>query len=76
MSEPTSYQLLKDIHKVTSNLEAKMNKRMTLIEEKQDKIESRLDNISGKASVGIIIMSTVIGTGISLIADWFKNIGR
>ena len=75
MSKPTSYQLLKDIHEATSNLEKKLDKRITLVEEKQDTIETRIDTMAGKATVGMIILSTVIGTGISLIVDWFKNFG-
>lgn len=73
MPEPTSYQLLKDIHKVTQDLDKKWDKRMTSIENKQDATETKIDTIAGKAAVGVIILSATIGTSISLIASWVKD---
>lgn len=73
MSKQSSYQLLKDIHRVTKDLEVKMDKRMISIEEKQNKIESKLDTLAGKAAMGVIILSATIGTAISLIASWIKD---
>lgn len=73
MPEPTSYQLLKDIHRVTQAQDKKWDKRMTLMEEKQDKTETKIDTIAGRASVGVVILSAMIGTAISLITSWLRD---
>jgi len=74
MSQPTSYQLLKDIYIATTNLEAKFDKRMTMLEEKQNKTESKINTLAGKAAIGVIVLSAVIGTAVGLIVEWIKRL--
>ena len=76
MSKPTSYELLKDIHQVTANLEAKMDKRISGNETRLDNIETKVDTMWGKASIGVLVISVAIGTVINLGVDWIKNIGK
>ena len=67
------YQLLKDIHEVTGRLEKKYDRKLEAVDKRQDEMESKLDTMAGKASIGIIILSTVIGTVASLIGEWFQK---
>ena len=73
MAKPSSYQLLKDIHDVTSKLEKKVDKRVTILEEKVDKNESKLNNMIGKAGIGLVVLSSIIGTAIALAVEWIKS---
>lgn len=73
MPKPTMYQLLKDIHEVTGRLEKKYDRKLEAVDKRQDEMESKLDTMAGKASIGIIILSTVIGTVASLIGEWFQK---
>jgi len=73
MPQPSSYQLLKDIHDVTASLEKKFDDRITAAEDHIDRVESKTDNMLGKIGVGIMVISALISGVISLICNWFKD---
>lgn len=73
MSKPTSYQLLKDIHEVTAKLETKMDKRISDNEKRLDNVETKVDTMAGKVAIGVLVLSTAIGTFITLAVDWIRG---
>ena len=70
--KPTSYQLLKDVYDAVNRLEDKIDKRVGLIEERLDKVESKTDNLLGKIGIGVIIISSIISTAVIAIYGWIK----
>ena len=76
MPTPTSYQLLKDIHEVTSKLESKLDARLKILEKRQDSVESKVDTMWGKASIGVLVLSVAIGTVVNLAIDWIKGLSK
>ena len=74
MPQPSSYQLLKDIHLATENLEKKMDARILDIEERVNGVEEKTDNLLGKIGIGIMVMSALISGAVSLVIDWFKKL--
>ena len=73
MPKPSAYQLLKDIHEVTGNLETKFNERFTAVEERVDDVEKVQNNMVGKIGVGIIVLSAIIGTVVNFVVDFFRR---
>ena len=76
MPTPTSYQLLKDIHEITSKLESKLDARLKILEKRQDSVESKVDTMWGKASIGVLVLSVAIGTVVNLAIDWIKGLSK
>ena len=66
MAKPTSYQLLKDTHRMVSDLRKENNERM-------DKIESRIDileDYKGKIVGMVSIISVLVSGGVAWV--WKK----
>ena len=74
MSPPSSYQLLKDIHAVTATLDKKWSKRILIVEKEQKTMNAKINTMGGKAAIGVIVLASIIGTGVSLMVDWFKSL--
>ncbi|KKN11687.1 hypothetical protein LCGC14_1023940 [marine sediment metagenome] len=73
MAKPTAYQLLKDIHEVTGNLETKFNERFTAVEKRVDVVEGVTNNMVGKIGIGVIVLSTIIGAVVNFVVDLFRK---
>ena len=57
MSKPTSYQLLKDTHKIVSDLRKENSERMQKIEDRIDILEDYKGKIVGMVSIISILVS-------------------
>ena len=73
MAKPTAYQLLKDIHRVTGNLEEKFDRRVTAVEKRVDVVEGVTNNMVGKIGIGVIVLSTIIGAVVNFVVDLFRK---
>ena len=73
MSDPTSYQLLKDVHAIVNRMDKKYDKRFTLAESKIDILETKTDNMLGKIGIGVIFISTLVTATITFIFSWVKD---
>jgi len=60
---------LKDIYDIVNRLEDKTDKRICLLEEKINGLESFKDNLVGK----ITLMTGVLSLTFSLVWQWFKE---
>jgi len=72
--QQTNYQLLKDVHEAVNRIEDKLTKDIKKNSERIDVIEEKTDTWIGKATIGLIVLSTMIGTGITFIVDWLRGI--
>lgn len=70
---PTNYDLLKDIHEAVSRLEDKVDDRFITYDERLNKVESKLDNLLGKAALGMLVFMSVFGTATALLIEWVKG---
>lgn len=70
---PTNYDLLKDIHEVVSRLEDKVDDRFITYDDRLNKVESKLDNLLGKAALGMLVFMSVFGTAVALLVEWVKG---
>jgi len=70
---PTNYDLLKDIHEAVSRLEDKVDDRFITYDERLNKVESKLDNLLGKAALGMLVFMSVFGTAVALLVEWVKG---
>lgn len=73
MSKLTNYDLLKEIHEVVARLEAKVDDRFSAHETRLNKVESKLDNLLGKAALGFVIFMSIFGTIFGLLVEWVKG---
>lgn len=69
----TNYDLLKEIHEVVARLEAKVDDRFNIHETRLNNVESKLDNLLGKAALGLVVFMSIFGTLFGLLIDWVKN---
>lgn len=69
----TNYDLLKEIHEVVARLEAKVDDRFSAHENRLNKVESKLDNLLGKAALGFVIFMSIFGTIFGLLVEWIKG---
>lgn len=70
---PTNYDLLKEIHEVVARLEAKVDDRFSAHENRLNKVESKLDNLLGRAALGFVIFMSLFGTIFGLLVEWVKG---
>lgn len=70
---PTNYDLLKDIHEAVGRLEDKVDDKFIKYDERLNKVESKLDNLLGKASLGLLVFMSVFGTVVALLVEWVKG---
>lgn len=68
-----NYDLLKDIHEAVGRLEDKVDDRFVVFDTRLNKVESKLDNLLGKAALGLLIFMSVFGTAIALMVEWVKG---
>ena len=72
MNSQTAYQLLKDINETVGRLEAKMDKRICILESRTDLLETFRDNLLGKIAVITFAISLSLTFVIDYIKDKFK----
>ena len=72
MNSQTAYQLLKDINETVGRLEAKMDKRICVLETRTDLLETFRDNLLGKIAVITFAISLSLTFVIDYIKDKFK----
>jgi len=70
----TNYELLKDVYAAVNRIEDKLAKDIKTNSVRIDCIEEKTDTWIGKATIGLIVLSTMIGTGITFIVDWLRGI--
>lgn len=70
---PTNYDLLKEIHEVVARLETKVDDRFSAHENRLNKVESKLDNLLGRAALGFVIFMSIFGTIFGLLVEWIKG---
>lgn len=70
---PTNYDLLKDIHEAVGRLEDKVDDKFIQYDERLNKVESKLDNLLGKAALGMLVFMSVFGTAVALLVEWVKG---
>jgi hypothetical protein len=70
---PTNYDLLKEIHSAVERLEAKVDDRFSVYDGRLNKVESKLDNLLGKAALGLVVFMSIFGTAVTLFVEWVKG---
>lgn len=70
---PTNYDLLKEIHSAIERLESKVDDRFQVYDGRLNKVESKLDNLLGKAALGMLVFMSVFGTAVALMVEWVKT---
>jgi hypothetical protein len=80
---PSNYDILKDIHEAVGRLEAKVDDRFTFtdvriahIEDEARDTRSKLDNLIGKAAIGLVVFMSIFGIAVTALVDWVKGLGR
>jgi len=73
MSKPTSYQLIKDMHKAINRVEDKVDKKMDGLEERINLNESKLDKIAGKIGIAVMFVTLAVTGIVGLCFDFIKN---
>jgi len=72
MTTSSDYKLLKEIHDAVSRLEDKVDDRFGVYDNRLNKVESKLDNLLGKAALGMLVFMSVFGTAVALMIEWVK----
>lgn len=70
---PSSYNLLKDVYDAVNRIEDKLGYDIKANAEKIDSLEAKTENLLGRIGVGVMIISTIVTAGISLIVSWVKE---
>lgn len=73
MTTSTDYKLLKEIHDAVGRLEDKVDDRFSGYDNRLNKVESKLDNLLGKAALGLLVFMSVFGTAVALMIEWVKS---
>lgn len=73
MTTSTDYKLLKEIHDAVGRLEDKVDDRFVNYDNRLNKVESKLDNLLGKAALGLLVFMSVFGTAVALMVEWVKS---
>lgn len=73
MTTSNDYKLLKEIHDTVGRLEDKMDDRFGVYDNRLNKVESKLDNLLGKAALGMLVFMSVFGTAVALMVEWVKT---
>lgn len=73
MTNSSDYKLLKEIHDAIARLEDKVDDRFTGYDSRLNKVESKLDNLLGKAALGLLVFMSVFGTAVALMVEWVKT---
>lgn len=70
---PSNYDLLKEIHSAIERLESKVDDRFQIYDGRLNKVESKLDNLLGKAALGLVVFMSIFGTAVTLFVEWVKG---
>ena len=73
MTTASDYKLLKEIHEAVARVEDKVDNRFVGYDERLNKVESKLDNLLGKAALGMLVFMSVFGTAVALLVEWVKG---
>lgn len=73
MTNTSDYKLLKEIHDAIARLEDKVDDRFSCYDSRLNKVESKLDNLLGKAALGLLVFMSVFGTATALLIEWVKG---
>lgn len=73
MTTSTDYKLLKEIHDAVGRLEDKVDDRFVNYDGRLNRVESKLDNLLGKAALGLLVFMSVFGTAVALMIEWVKS---
>ncbi len=73
MTTASDYKLLKEIHDAVARVEDKVDNRFVCYDERLNKVESKLDNLLGKAALGMLVFMSVFGTAVALLVEWVKG---
>lgn len=73
MTNSSDYKLLKEIHDAIARLEDKVDDRFSGYDNRLNKVESKLDNLLGKAALGLLVFMSVFGTAVALMVEWVKS---
>lgn len=73
MTSSSDYKLLKEIHDAVARLEDKVDDRFSGYDNRLNKVESKLDNLLGKAALGLLVFMSVFGTAVALMIEWVKS---
>lgn len=73
MTTSSDYKLLKEIHDAIARLEDKVDDRFAGYDSRLNKVESKLDNLLGKAALGLLVFMSVFGTAVALLVEWIKS---
>ena len=73
MTNSSDYKLLKEIHDAIARLEDKVDDRFSGYDSRLNKVESKLDNLLGKAALGLLVFMSVFGTAVALLVEWVKG---
>lgn len=73
MTTSTDYKLLKEIHDAVGRLEDKVDDRFVNYDGRLNRVESKLDNLLGKAALGLLVFMSVFGTAVALMVEWVKS---
>jgi hypothetical protein len=64
---------IRDIYDVVNRLESKMDTRLASMEARINKTESKLDNLIGKAALGVVIFMAFVGGVVAWFFEQFKK---
>ena len=73
MTTASDYKLLKEIHDAVARVEDKVDNRFEGYDQRLNKVESKLDNLLGKAALGFLIFMSIFGTIVTFFVEWVKG---
>jgi len=73
MTTASDYKLLKEIHDAVARVEDKVDDRFVNYDGRLNKVESKLDNLLGKAALGMLVFMSVFGTAVAVLVEWVKG---
>ena len=64
---------LRDIYSAINRLEDKLDRRIIILEARQDVVESKVDLMVGKIGLIVAVVALAISAVITLALDWIKK---
>ena len=66
---PSTNPTLKDIYQIINRVEDKMDRRLSVVEDKIDGLESFRDNLMGRIAILTVVATTVMSIVVAFIKD-------
>ena len=73
MPKPTAYKLITDVHKIVNRIDEKYDKKFTAMEKRVDSVDKKTENMLGQIGIGVMIVSSLVASAITVIVTWFKD---